>query len=41
MPQSKRSFVETVDFVTSPGHLAEAARKLGAGPEVVVTGLGT
>jgi glutaconate CoA-transferase, subunit B len=43
MPQSKRSFVETVDFVTSPGHLAGSRPQdwLGAGPEVVVTGLGT
>jgi glutaconate CoA-transferase subunit B len=43
MPQSKRTFVETVDFVTSPGHLAGGRPQdwLGAGPEVVVTGLGT
>ena len=43
MPQSKRSFVERVDFVTSPGHLSEGrpATWPGAGPEVVVTGLGT
>jgi glutaconate CoA-transferase subunit B len=43
MPQSKRTFVETVDFVTSPGHLAGSRPQdwLGAGPEVVVTGLGT
>ena len=42
MPQSKRSFVERVDFVTSPGHLAGSrpAQWPGAGPEVVVTGLG-
>jgi glutaconate CoA-transferase subunit B len=42
MPQSRRSFVERVDFVTSPGHL-EGKRPeswLGAGPTVVVTGLG-
>jgi glutaconate CoA-transferase, subunit B len=43
MPQSKRTFVETVDFITSPGHLAGSRPQdwLGAGPEVVVTGLGT
>jgi glutaconate CoA-transferase, subunit B len=42
MPQSKRSFVEEVDFVTSPGHLAGERPKewLGGGPSVVVTGLG-
>ncbi len=42
MPQSKRTFVETVDFVTSPGHLSGGRPQdwLGAGPEVVVTGLG-
>jgi glutaconate CoA-transferase, subunit B len=42
MPQSKRSFVETVDFVTSPGHLGGRRPKewLGSGPSVVVTGLG-
>jgi glutaconate CoA-transferase, subunit B len=42
MPQSKRSFVDEVDFVTSPGHLAGRRPKewLGAGPAVVVTGLG-
>jgi glutaconate CoA-transferase, subunit B len=42
MPQSKRSFVERVDFVTSPGHLAGARPRswLGAGPSVVVTDLG-
>jgi glutaconate CoA-transferase, subunit B len=42
MPQSKRSFVNEVDFVTSPGHLAGTRPKewLGAGPSVVVTGLG-
>ena len=42
MPQSRRSFVERVDFVTSPGHL-EGKRPeswIGAGPTVVVTGLG-
>jgi len=42
MPQSRRSFVEKVDFVTSPGHLAgrRPAEWLGGGPYVVVTGLG-
>jgi glutaconate CoA-transferase subunit B len=42
MPQSKRSFVDTVDFVTSPGHLGGARPKewQGQGPAVVVTGLG-
>jgi glutaconate CoA-transferase, subunit B len=42
MPQSTRSFVEKVDFVTSPGHLHGKRPKdwIGAGPEVVVTGLG-
>jgi glutaconate CoA-transferase subunit B len=42
MPQSKRSFVEKIDFVTSPGHLAGARPKawIGSGPSVVVTDLG-
>lgn len=42
MPQSPRSFVDEVDFITSPGHLAgrRPADWLGAGPHVVVTGLG-
>jgi len=42
MPQSKRSFVGTVDFVTSPGHLGGERPKewQGQGPTVVVTGLG-
>jgi glutaconate CoA-transferase subunit B len=42
MPQSKRSFVERIDFTTSPGHLAgdRPAGWLGAGPSTVVTGLG-
>jgi glutaconate CoA-transferase subunit B len=42
MPQSKRSFVERIDFTTSPGHLAGGRPKgwLGVGPSVVVTGLG-
>ena len=42
MPQSQRSFVEKVDFVTSPGHLSgvRPADWPGKGPAVVVTGLG-
>ena len=41
MPQSKRSFVERIDFTTSPGHLAgRRPAGWGAGPTVVVTGLG-
>ena len=42
MPQSNRSFVERIDFTTSPGHLKGARPKdwLGVGPNVVVTGLG-
>jgi glutaconate CoA-transferase subunit B len=42
MPQSKRSFVDKIDFVTSPGHLSGTRPKewLGVGPSVVVTGLG-
>ena len=42
MPQSKRAFVDTVDFVTSPGHLGGTRPKewQGEGPTVVVTGLG-
>ena len=42
MPQSRRSFVEGVDFVTSPGHLAGRRPDdwPGKGPAVVVTGLG-
>ena len=42
MPQSKRSFVEKIDFVTSPGHLGGERPEhwLGSGPEVVVTNLG-
>jgi glutaconate CoA-transferase, subunit B len=41
MPQSKRSFVERIDFTTSPGHL-EGNRPTGwgGGPAVVVTNLG-
>jgi glutaconate CoA-transferase, subunit B len=49
MRQSKRSFVERIDFRTSPGNLggaetAERARReqgwMGSGPSVVVTDLG-
>jgi glutaconate CoA-transferase subunit B len=42
MPQSTRSFVERIDFTTSPGHVTGARPTdwLGAGPTVVVTGLG-
>src|SRR5437762_6490207 len=41
MPQSKRSFVERIDFVTSPGHLVgRRPAHWGEGPSVVVTGLG-
>jgi glutaconate CoA-transferase subunit B len=42
MPQSRRSFVQTIDFVTSPGHVPGGRPKewLGVGPAVVVTGLG-
>jgi len=42
MPQSKRSFVERIDFVTSPGHLGGRRPKgwLGSGPTTVVTNLG-
>jgi len=41
MPQSKRSFVDRIDFITSPGHLGGARpAEWGAGPSVVVTGLG-
>jgi len=42
MPQTKRSFVDTIDFVTSPGHLGGDRPKewQGQGPTVVVTGLG-
>jgi glutaconate CoA-transferase subunit B len=42
MPQTKRSFVDTIDFVTSPGHLGGERPKewQGQGPTVVVTGLG-
>jgi len=41
MPQSKRSFVDQVDFVTSPGHLVGGRPPgWGGGPAAVVTGLG-
>jgi glutaconate CoA-transferase, subunit B len=41
MPQSKRSFVEKIDFTTSPGHLAgKRPARWGGGPSVVVTNLG-
>jgi glutaconate CoA-transferase, subunit B len=42
MPQSRRSFVQRIDFVTSPGHLAGERPKAwqGSGPSVVVTNLG-
>ena len=42
MPQTKRSFVDKIDFVTSPGHLGGERPKewQGDGPTVVVTGLG-
>jgi len=40
MPQSKRSFVERIDFVTSPGHVGgRRPPGWGAGPSVVVTNL--
>jgi glutaconate CoA-transferase subunit B len=40
MPQSRRSFVERIDFTTSPGHLGgERPDGWGAGPSVVVTNL--
>jgi glutaconate CoA-transferase subunit B len=40
MPQSKRSFVERIDFVTSPGHLGgKRPPGWGGGPSVVVTNL--
>ena len=49
MRQSKRSFVERIDFRTSPGNLGGAATAerirreqgwMGSGPSVVVTDLG-
>ncbi len=39
MQQSKRSFVERVDFVTSPGHRDGPGRR-GGGPAVVITQMG-
>jgi glutaconate CoA-transferase subunit B len=40
MPQSKRSFVDKIDFVTSPGHLGgKRPPGWGGGPSVVVTNL--
>lgn len=39
MRQSKRSFVERLDFRTSPGHPVPAGRGPGRGPSVVVTDL--
>jgi glutaconate CoA-transferase subunit B len=43
MPQSKRSFVERIDFTTSPGFVdgRRPSSWQGAGPSAVVTGLGT
>src|SRR2546425_5402133 len=38
--QSRRSFVDRVDFRTSPGRSADRTGWLGAGPTVVVTDLG-
>ncbi|MFN2545233.1 MAG: CoA-transferase subunit beta [Actinomycetota bacterium] len=40
MRQSRRSFVERVDFRTSPGRSADRTGWLGSGPAVVVTDLG-
>jgi glutaconate CoA-transferase subunit B len=42
MTQTRRSFVERVDFTTSPGHMAGERPEgwIGAGPTVVVTNLG-
>jgi glutaconate CoA-transferase subunit B len=40
MPQSRRSFVERIDFTTSPGHLGgRRPTGWGGGPSVVVTDL--
>lgn len=44
-PQSKRSFPEKVDFITSPGHVDGANKRQelgmpGAGPVMVITNLG-
>src|SRR5438045_814156 len=43
MPQSRRSFVERIDFRTSPGFGGGRRPRhwLGEGPSAVVTGLGT
>jgi glutaconate CoA-transferase subunit B len=38
--QGKRSFVDRIDFRTSPGRSADRTGWLGAGPTVVVTDLG-
>ena len=38
--QSRRSFVDRIDFRTSPGRSADRTGWLGAGPTVVVTDLG-
>src|SRR5205807_3613284 len=40
MRQSRRSFVERVDFRTSPGRSAKREGWIGEGPTVVVTDLG-
>jgi glutaconate CoA-transferase, subunit B len=42
MAQSRRSFVQRLDFTTSPGHVGGKRPKewIGAGPTVVVTNLG-
>jgi glutaconate CoA-transferase subunit B len=40
MRQSRRSFVDVVDFRTSPGRSADRSGWLGEGPTVVVTDLG-
>jgi glutaconate CoA-transferase subunit B len=44
MSQSPRSFVERVDFVTSPGHRHPGGRSrpawAGGGPDAVITQLG-
>ena len=46
MRQAQRSFVETLDFRTSPGHSGDPAHDAargwsGSGPTNVVTDLGT
>ena len=42
MPQSKRTFVESVDFITSPGHSSRRRSRdmPGLGPAVVATDFG-